>query len=322
MKKTIVTMLFLAVSVYMSAQLLTNLEPVSIQTETGEIFGTLKIAPSQKKANPVVLIIAGSGPTDRDGNLPTMNMRNNSLRMLSNQLVQKGISALSYDKRGIAASHNAGLDESELRFDDYVNDAKAWIDFLANDKRFSDIIIVGHSEGSLIGMIAAANNPKVSKYISVAGSGNSAADILKEQLENQLATQPTAKDMIFAYVDKLNKGELIEEAIPTSLYSLFRPSVQPYMISWFKYDPQVEIAKLTIPILLIQGSTDIQVSAKHVELLAKGNPKAKKVIIENMNHVLKDCDNTEPLLQQKTYTDPEMPLNKQVTENITRFIFE
>ena len=136
---------------YFQAQPLTSEEsPVTLSTATGDIKGRL-LLPANATTCPVVLLIAGSGPTDMDGNNPMM--KNNSLKFLAEGLAQKGIASLRFDKRGIAGSAAAGKEESKLRFEDYVNDVTGWIDFLAKDKRFTDITVAGHSEGSLIGML-------------------------------------------------------------------------------------------------------------------------------------------------------------------------
>ncbi|SBV90836.1 alpha/beta hydrolase [uncultured Dysgonomonas sp.] len=303
-----------------SAQLLVTEEPIVLKTSTGDIYGTLKV-PVNNKPIPVALIIAGSGPTDRNGN--QRQMKNNSLKMLSDGLFYNNIATLCFDKRGIAESKAAGKDEADLRFDDYINDVRSWIDLLAKDKRFSEIAIVGHSEGSLIGMIAAQDNKKVSRYIYIAGVGEPAANILKEQLSKQMATQPqVAKDMIFSYIDKLEKGETITD-VPASLNMLFRPSVQPYMISWFKYNPQEEISKLTIPVLILQGTTDIQVTVKQAELLADANSKAQKIIIDKMDHVMKNSETTDQPTQIKdSYTNLDKPVMPEVIKNISSFIKE
>lgn len=309
--------LLLLLSLNISAQLIVSEEPIVLKTKTGDIFGSLK-APNSKTPVPIAIIIAGSGPTDRNGN--SQLTRNDAYKMLSDELFYSGIATLCFDKRGIAASQSAMKEESDIRFENYIEDVKEWIGLLSNDKRFSNIIIIGHSEGSLIGMIAAENNPKVTKYISIAGMGVPFDVILKEQLEKQLAGQPQAtKDLIFSYLDKLKQGETISN-IPPTLNALFRPSVQPYMISVMKYNPQEEIAKLTIPTLIIQGTTDIQVPIEHANLLSVANPKAQKVIIENMNHVLKDCKSSDMAEQTATYSNKSIPLNKEVGKVIINFI--
>ncbi|EGK03212.1 alpha/beta hydrolase [Dysgonomonas gadei] len=320
MKKVYILLLLCLLSFSISAQLLVTEESVILKTGTGEIYGTLKV-PVNNKPIPVALIIAGSGPTDRNGNQP--QMKNNSLKMLSDGLFYSNIATLCFDKRGIAESKAAGKNEADLRFDDYVNDVRSWIDLLAKDKRFSEIVIVGHSEGSLIGMIAAQDNKKAFKYISIAGVGEPAANILKEQLSKQMATQPQlTRDVVFSYIDKLEKGETITD-VPASLNMLFRPSVQPYVISWFKYNPQEEISKLTIPVLILQGTTDIQVTVKQAELLAGANKKAKKVIIDKMDHIMKNSETTDQQTQVKdSYTNPDKPVMPEVIKNISSFIKE
>jgi uncharacterized protein len=288
-------------------------ESIVLKTPTGDIDGTLML-PEGKKNIPVVLIIAGSGPTDRNGNNETME--NNSLKLLAEELKKEGIASLRYDKRGVAKSQEAVGKEEDLRFDTYVNDANDWIGLLSKDKRFNKIVIAGHSEGSLIGMVAAANNKKVNAFISIAGAGRPADEVLKEQFAN---VPPTVKDVIFPMIDSLKKGDTIAY-VPIIFYGLFRPSVQPYMISWLKYDPQAEIKKLDIPVLILQGTTDIQVKEADANALSKAQPKAELKIIKNMNHVLKDCDTNDKEKQTPIYSNPDLPLNKEFTMNVIEFI--
>jgi uncharacterized protein len=297
---------------YLTTHLLAQLaEDITIETATGDLAGTLLIPPGVKKP-PIAIIIAGSGPTDRDGNNP--RMKNNSLKMLATDLTEKGIATLRYDKRGVAKSKSAGLKEADLRFETYIEDASAWVDKLKNDGRFSRIIIIGHSEGSLIGMIA-SQQENVDKFVSIAGVGRPVGEILREQLSAQ---PPIVLETAEPILQKLERGELVEE-VPVGLYSLFRPSVQPYMISWLKYNPQEEIAKLNKPVLLIQGTTDIQVKLLDVENLAKANPKVEKRVFEGMNHVLKEAelDRTKNI---ETYSNPDLPLMTGLVNVIISFI--
>ena len=203
-----------------------------------------------------------------------------------------------------------------MRFENYVNDAQEWLALLEKDKRFSKLIIAGHSEGALIGMIAATHNKHVNAYISIAGAGRPADEILKEQLEK---TSPSVKDILFPMLDILKKGDTVGN-VAVLFYPLFRPSVQPYMISWFKYNPQLEIKKLEIPILIIQGTTDIQVTENDASLLSKAQPSAELKLIKNMNHVLKDCDTMDKEKQKTIYDSPDLPLNKELTTEIVSFI--
>ena len=287
---------------------------VILKTSTGEIYGTLAI-PNNVKTSPVVLIIAGSGPTDRDGNSPIMGLQTNAYKMLSEGLAKKGISSVRFDKRGIAKSKLAMTSESDVRFETFINDVVAWIALLKSDNRFSKIYILGHSEGSLIGMIA-AEQTNTSGFISIAGAGKSADKILQEQLKTKLP--PLLLDESNKILDSLKIGKTVSNVNP-SLVSLYRPSVQPYMISWIKYDPAKEIGKLKIPVLIIQGTTDLQVTIDDSKLLSAANTNAKLLIIENMNHTLKESD-SDIQKNMATYNNPDLPLKEGLTDDIVNFI--
>ena len=280
----------------------------AVMTVNG-IEGTL-VVPETKAPVPVVLIIAGSGPTDRDGNTLMFTGKNNSLLMLAEALEKNGIASLRYDKRGIAKSGAAGGKESDLRFDMYVDDAARWAKELKNDKRFSKVVIAGHSEGSLIGMIAAQRGD-ADKFISIAGAGFAAGDLIVKQLEGKVPADMFEQSK--RAIASLKDGKTTDDT-PEELAALFRPSVQPYLISWFKYDPAVEIAKLKIPVLVLQGTTDIQVSVDDAKRLSKA-----PVIIEGMNHVLKQVP-ADPIAQQKSYGDPALPISPALVKAIAGFV--
>lgn len=285
--------------------------PLTLQTKSGKLFGTLT-TPKVFTKGPVALIIAGSGPTDRNGNNPTMT--NDGYKKLAHELASKDIASIRYDKRGIAESVAAVESESSLVFYDYVQDAKDWIQLAKQDKRFTQVVVIGHSEGSLIGILAAE---KADKFISVAGPGRGIGVVLKEQL----SAQPKAvQDEAFPIIDRLTKGEKVEPISP-AMMPLFRPSVQPYMISWLKYDPQVELKKLKIPVLIIQGTTDIQVSVVDAKLLSAAKPDAKLLLIDKMNHILRTAE-ADRAANLATYNKAELPLAEGFVKGITDFILK
>ena len=286
---------------------------IVLETSTGQIFGTL-VVPDDAKISPVVLIIAGLGPTDRNCNSP-MGVQTNAYKMLSENLAKSGIASLRFDKRGIAESRSAMTAESDLRFETYINDVNEWISLLKSDKRFSSIIILGHSEGSLIGMVAAGQYG-IKGFISISGAGRPADIILQEQLETKLPLQ--LMDESNKILDSLKAGKTVSN-VTLILASLYRPSVQPYMISWLRYDPAKEISKLKIPVLIVQGTTDLQVPVKDANLLSAAKPDAKLIIIENMNHVLKESD-SDLQKNMATYRNPDLPLKAGLTEGIVGFI--
>jgi fermentation-respiration switch protein FrsA (DUF1100 family) len=104
------------------------------------------------------------------------------------------------------------------------------------------------------------------------------------------------------------------------LNALARPSVQPYMISWFRYDPGQEISKLTIPVLIVQGTTDIQVSEEDARALASANPKAKLVLIEKMNHIFKEAQ-ADRAGNIATYNNPSLPVASELVKRVVDFTF-
>ncbi|MGZ3867021.1 MAG: alpha/beta hydrolase [Bacteroidia bacterium] len=290
---------------------LKNESPLILETKTGKIYGSVVVPPS-KKPIAVALIIAGSGPTDRNGN-NYAGLKTDAYKMIAEELRKDGIASLRYDKRMIGESADTSVKEIDLRFDTYVDDAIEWIKLLKSDKRFSKVIVIGHSEGSLIGMIA-AEKANADGYISLAGCGTSADKILKEQLK---ASSQAVADISFPIIDSLVAGKLVEKVNPL-LLSVFRPSIQPYLISWFKYDPAKEIAKLKIPVSIIQGTTDVQVKEKEAQLLFAAKPDATLHIIKNMNHVLKECDG-DVMKSTATYSDPKLPLKPELVKALKEY---
>lgn len=315
MKKLIITLFIGAIGLFAHAQKSTVSSETDriLKTATGDIYGTLTIA-DNSKTTPVVLIIAGSGPTDRDGN-STMGLQTNAYKMLAQDLAKNGISSLRFDKRGIGQSKAAMTSERDLRLETYIKDVTDWISLLKADKRFSSVIVLGHSEGSLIGMIA-AGQAKVAGFISIAGVGKSADKVLQEQLKDKLPLSLLQESN--SILDSLKAGKTVVKVNPT-LASLYRPSVQPYMISWIKYDPAKEISKLKMPALIIQGTTDLQVTVGNAKLLSAAKPDAKLLIIDNMNHVLKEAE-ADVQKNMATYQNSALPLKAGLTEGIIQFI--
>lgn len=285
---------------------------IVLSTSTGDIYGSLTI-PEKEKPIPLVIIIPGSGAPDRDGNMAPM-LQTNMYKMLADKLAENGISSLRYDKRGIAKSKDAMESESKLRFETYASDVVEWVSLLKKDNRFSKIILLGHSEGSLLGILAAEKS-NVSSFISIAGAGKSIDKILKDQLISLPSNLLIESNKI---IDSLSVGKMISEVNP-NLNTIFRPSVQPYLISWMKYDPAIEIAKLDIPILIIQGNTDLQVSVNDAQMLHQAKPDAELVIIDQMNHVLK-ASSSDLQENKATYSNPKRPLKQTLITTIIEFL--
>ncbi|MFM7415486.1 MAG: alpha/beta hydrolase [Alphaproteobacteria bacterium] len=289
--------------------------PIALNTATGTLHGTL-LLPETASPMPVVLLIAGSGPTDRDGNNPLFPGRNDSLKLLAEGLAQHGIASIRYDKRGIAASTFAGpRHESDMRFDMLVDDTAAWLRLLRADPRFSKVVAIGHSEGSLVALLAASAGG-ANGVVSIAGSARRISDLLREQLRPRLPPELLQQNETILL--SLERGETIE-AIPAALAPLYRPSVQPYLVSLFRHAPTDIMAKLQIPALIIGGTADLQVPPTDAEALQRAKPDAELLIIDGMNHVLKAVSADAPNALS-AYGDPTLPVEPLLIERIAAFV--
>jgi pimeloyl-ACP methyl ester carboxylesterase len=288
-------------------------ELVQLETPTGTLRGSLRI-PDEPGPHSVVLIISGSGPTDRDGNSALIAGRNDSLKLLATGLAERGIASLRFDKRGVAGSRGAVRSEEELRFETYVDDAASWLEELRGDARFSSSSVLGHSEGSLVGLLAVKRLGN-SRFISVAGPARRASEGMLEQLETQLS--PELWDESARILRSLEAGMTVSD-VPPALSFLFRPSAQPYLISWLRYVPSDEIATLEGPALLAQGTTDIQVSVADAEALHAAKPDSELLVLDGMNHVLKVVP-PDPELQVASYSNPSLPVDENLVEAVARF---
>lgn len=287
--------------------------PISLDTGTGELFGSL-LLPKSDQPVPVVLIISGSGPTDRDGNNPDGG-RNDSLKRLAWVLAKHNVASVRYDKRGVAASLAATPDERNLSVEAYVADAQAWSRKLKSDPRFGPLILLGHSEGALIASLAAPN-VDAAAVISMSGSARPIDQVLREQLARSLP--PPLMLRSNELIDSLKAGKT-DDNVPPPLQVIFRPSVQPYLISLFRQDPAAAFARLKMPALIIQGSHDIQVGVDDARQLKAAKPDAELALIDGMNHVLRIVPN-DVKRQLASYKDPQLPLAAELGTRILGFI--
>lgn len=309
MKRIIIAIVLALMAVVASASV-----PVTLSTDTGEIHGTLSVPDNASRT--AVLIIAGSGPTDRNGNSLVTGIATNTYKMLADSLAARGYASLRYDKRGIAASVAAGADESQLTFDAYIDDAAAWAEWLATDERFDRVVLAGHSEGGLIALVAAKRSDKVAGVITLAGVGES----IDATLRRQLGTQPEPyRSECMRIIDELKAGRKVSDPMP-ELAALFRPSVQPFLISQMRYEPSAEARTLPQPLLVVQGTTDIQINLNDAIKLSTVNPRTRLAIVSEMNHVLKTCASLDQQAQMMTYINDTLPLAPTLVATIADFL--
>lgn len=314
MKKILIfSFLLIAINFSINAKNPTFIEKeYNIAISTSEIKGTL-LTPNTIKKIPLVIFIAGSGPTDRNGN--SGMLKNNSLKFLAEELSLNNIGSYRFDKSIITAVKKEDFKEENVRFEDEVEEIKEIIAHFKQNKSFSKIYVLGHSQGSLVGILAAKNG--VDGLISIAGAGKPIDAIIIEQIEKQA---PFLKEDTINILADLKRGKLVDNINP-NLIALFRKSVQPYLISWIKYNPQQEIHQLKIPILIIHGTKDIQVNIDEAELLKEANLNAKLIIINNMNHIFKKIDG-DMVENQKSYNNPELPVMNELVQSIVSFIYK
>ncbi len=286
-------------------------QEINIPSEKVTVNGTLLALDSTVKV-PLVIIIPGSGANDRDGN--QVAAKGNYLKFLAEGLAQHKIATYRYDKSAIALLKKEGFKEEDVDFDDFVNDAIAVVNYFKDKEQFSKIIIAGHSQGSLVGMIASKS--RADAFISIAGAGRQIDEILIEQVVKQ--SPMFEKDLIKTF-DSLRLGKIDEDFNPM-LMSIFRKSLQPFWISWIKYNPQEEIKKLNIPILIINGTRDIQVPVSDAELLHKATSKSELLIIEDMNHVFKEVKTDAISENIATYSNAELAIKEELITEIAKFV--
>jgi uncharacterized protein len=291
-------------------------EPIQLVVAGLTLHGTLEL-PAGNGPFDVALIIAGSGPTDRNGNSMLLKGPNNSLKLLAGALADASIASVRYDKRGIGQTGMAGVTESDLRFTSYSDDAAAWIAHLRRDTRFRKVIVIGHSEGALLGTIA-AREASADALVLLAGAGRPIGEVLREQLK---ANAPALAERAEPLLRELEQGRTIAD-VPGDLQFLFRPSIQPYMMSWLPLDPQRELARLEIPRLVIRGTTDVQADRADAERLGQASPAVQVVMIEGMNHVLKLAGGSAQEQLATSYVDPTLPVAPDVVRAIVTFVRE
>lgn len=272
------------------------------------IEGTL-LTPHTTKKPPLVMIIAGSGPTDRNGNQNFL--KSDNLKKLAEALVNNNVATFRYDKRTVKQLKLGRLNDPVL-FTDFVTDAQVVIKHFKKLNTFSKIIIVGHSQGSLVGMLASEH---ADAFISLAGAGQSIDQVILEQIKNTAPMYLEDTKKVFGI---LKSGKTTSE-YPLALSTFLGTEIQPFMMSWMQHNPQELLKNMSIPTLIINGTRDLQVSVSEAHLLAKAAPNAQLIEIENMNHVLVEVSD-DSLENYKSYSDASFALSEKLIESILLFI--
>ena len=290
--------------------------PITAPGPQGPLAGTFEDA---GKGAPVVLIIPGSGPTDRDGNNP-LGVSAAPYRMLAEALAAKGVSTVRIDKRGLGGSNGAVADPNKVTIADYATDTHNWVAAIRKQTGRRCVWVLGHSEGALIALAAAQQREGICGVISISGAGRKLSDVIREQLRSNAANAPVLDSALKA-IDSLEAGQHVDVTdMNPALQRLFAPQVQGFLIDMFRQDPAKLAGSLKVPLLIVQGERDVQVSTGDAKTLAAAQPKAKLVLIPTMNHVLKDVASDDRAANLATYSDPSLPVDTRAVDAIAAFV--
>jgi uncharacterized protein len=290
---------------------------LTIDGPSGALQGTLAAPEAGPKAL-VAIIIPGSGPTDRDGNNP-LGVTAGSYRLLAEALAARGVSTVRIDKRGLFGSSAAAADADNLRMNDLADDVRAWAREAQKRTASRCTWLIGHSEGSLVALITAQQPEGICGLILVAGAGRKMGDILREQLKANPANAPLLAQALAA-ISELEAGRHVDvSGMHPALAPLFRPSVQGFLIDQMSYDPAQLLARYTGPVLVLRGTTDLQISMQDAQRLAGARAGITLVTLEGVNHILKIAP-ADPAANVATYGNSALPIAPSLVEAIMAFL--
>ncbi|AOJ42088.1 hydrolase [Burkholderia lata] len=283
----------------------------------GPLKGTL-LSPGTGDA-PVVLIVPGSGSTDRNGNAPSW-LHASTYRLLAEGLLGQGIASVRIDKRGMYGSAQAVPDANDVTIDEYATDIHSWVAAIRARTGASSVWVLGHSEGGLVALLAARQSADIAGLILVSAAGRPLGPVLRQQLQSNPANAPVLENAL-SILESLEAGERVEAThIDPALMPLFRPQVQRFLMSELTIDPAALLAGYRKPVLIVQGARDIQVTVQDAELLRRANPQAEMALIADANHALKTVRTADLQENLAAYSNPDLPLADGVVEAISAFV--
>ncbi|MFK7992796.1 MAG: alpha/beta hydrolase [Granulosicoccus sp.] len=291
----------------------------------GELAGTLLLPINEGQPFNTVLILPGSGPTDRDGNSP-VGIAASTYRLLAEELAMLGVASVRFDKRGLGGSINAG-DGNDVSLESYADDVTSWLDAIDDIPEVSgNVWLVGHSEGALVAIIAAGRElTNVRALALLSAPGRKLGIVLREQLASNPANTPILAEA-FSAIEMLERGNRVDpKTLHSGLRNLFNAPAQDYLTQLIRFDPAAALKKLgdgddPLPVLIVHGGRDIQVSTEDVRALSKARPDAELAIIADMNHVLKSVDHNNREANVAAYSNPELPIVQNLVDILAEFI--
>jgi alpha-beta hydrolase superfamily lysophospholipase len=289
-------------------------EAFSVSNKGLVLPGTLTIPAEARGPYPVAVIVAGSGPTDRNGNGPLT--QTDLYAQLAHGLAARGIASVRYDKRAIGEVART-LDHAAMTLEDFVGDVLAAASAVESDSRFSRVFLVGHSEGAGLVLQAANRGAKVSGIAMLSGTGRPLVEVMHDQFAQ--IVDATSLVRIDSLIARFLRGEEVAD-VPEVARPVMVPFYRRLMASMAAYDPAAEMAKVPVPALIVQGGTDLQVTAADAERLKAANPRAAWLLIPNANHVFKYAPSRDPASQTPLYRNTALPIVPELVEGIAEWV--
>lgn len=304
----------MVIAILAAAALAMTPEEVTIPGPGGPIAGTLT---DPGDGAPALILIAGSGPTDRNGDSP-LGIRGGAYKQLAEGLAEQGVATIRYDKRGMFGSATAIPNANKVTFDDYAADAHGWI-ALMRERGHDCVWLGGHSEGSTVAQFAAQNPDGICGLILISGAGRPILDVMEAQFSRQLP--PAMMAQASAAIAQLKAGEEVDaSALPGPLQPMFTGDIAAFMASSYTIDPADLLPGINVPILIVQGTEDLQVAISEGERMKAVKPEATLITLDGVNHAMKNVPPGNPAANIASYGDAEMKIDPRLAESIASFI--
>jgi alpha-beta hydrolase superfamily lysophospholipase len=319
-------------------------ENLEVNWQLGEtmVYGTV-VRPSGPGPFPAVVMVAGSGPTDRDWNSPLLPGTNGSARLLAEALARAGIASLRYDKRasGPHARENVPLLIGKMSMQSHVDELAGAVRVMASQAyaRSGRIFALANSEGTLHALNYHLHSPAIpfAGLVLVGPPGRAVGTVARSQLAAQAARIPNGEALLALYdaaIARFLKGEPIAsdpalpEGVQMLLKSLETPANLPLARELWMANAAPLLKQVDIPVLVIIGKKDVQVDwqtdGEPLKLAAAGQEEVTFLFPENANHVLKEelRPRSELVLAEMTesYNGPDTRLDPQALTSILEWL--
>jgi pimeloyl-ACP methyl ester carboxylesterase len=307
MRKDVFAAAMLAAALLTSPVIAQDQIDVLIPSGDHVLAGTLTV-PAGDGPFPGVVLISGSGPSDRDESLPGVALK--PFARLAQELAAEGVATLRYDDRGVGKSTGDFLSATSF---DFADDARAVLDFLAaGDKIDSGRVgFLGHSEGGMIAPHAAVDNDQVAFVVSLAGTAVTGYEVFATQLRQALASLPQA-DREAAFAQQIHSLDLVvaedwpaveamlasEEGATPERVAQGMVYYRGWLHTFVTHDPAVDWQQIDQPVFALFGGRDVQVSADlnrpALEAALQHNPDVSVVTLPTANHLFQDAETGAP----------------------------